>query len=150
MGLHLSREKIMANKRLTCHINTVSTGKHHVDVNVESQPKGAIRLNFQLTGDLEQIRIPAPQPPAAVDRLWEHTCFEVFIAAAGKANYHEFNFSPSGQWAAYAFSDYRMPGKPVRHRLSILLRPMSIYIWTWLSIRMICIRTLPVSRFSLV
>jgi hypothetical protein len=109
MGLHLSREKIMANKRLTCHINTVSTGKHHVDVNVESQPKGAIRLNFQLTGDLEQIRIPAPQPPAAVDRLWEHTCFEVFIAAAGKANYHEFNFSPSGQWAAYAFSDYRMP-----------------------------------------
>jgi len=99
----------MANKRLTCHANTASTGKHSVDVTVESQPKGAIRLSFQLTGDLGQIRIPAPQPPAAVDGLWEHICFEVFIAVAGKANYYEFNFSPSGQWAAYAFSDYRMP-----------------------------------------
>ena len=61
-----------------------------------------------MTGDLAQIRIPAPQPPAAVDGLWEHTCFEAFIAVEGKASYHEFNFSPSGQWAAYAFSDYRV------------------------------------------
>lgn len=26
----------------------------------------------------------------------------------GESNYHEFNFSPSGQWATYAFSDYRI------------------------------------------
>lgn len=24
-------------------------------------------------------------------------------------SYHEFNFSPSGQWAAYAFEHYRLP-----------------------------------------
>jgi hypothetical protein len=39
--------------------------------------------------------------------LWQHTCFEAFIAVAGEAPYREFNFSPSGQWAAYGFSDYR-------------------------------------------
>jgi hypothetical protein len=39
--------------------------------------------------------------------LWAHACFEAFIAAAGCAAYHEFNFSPSGQWAGYVFSGYR-------------------------------------------
>ena len=29
------------------------------------------------------------------------------MAGQGEAGYREFNFSPSGQWAAYAFSDYR-------------------------------------------
>ena len=27
--------------------------------------------------------------------------------AAGEERYHEFNFSPSGEWAAYAFTGYR-------------------------------------------
>jgi hypothetical protein len=98
----------MANKRLTCHTNTVSTSKHSVAVNVELQPQGALCLSFQLTGDLSQIDIPAPLPASAADGLWEHTCFEVFVAVEGSTNYHEFNFSPSSQWAAYAFSDYRI------------------------------------------
>ena len=41
------------------------------------------------------------------DRLWEHTCFEAFIGIRGHSAYREFNFSPSSQWAAYAFFDYR-------------------------------------------
>ncbi|MDR1276519.1 MAG: DOMON-like domain-containing protein [Candidatus Accumulibacter sp.] len=41
------------------------------------------------------------------DRLWEHTCFEAFLASANRSDYREFNFSPSGDWAAYDFSDYR-------------------------------------------
>ncbi|MEN9425213.1 MAG: hypothetical protein RL122_2596 [Pseudomonadota bacterium] len=64
-------------------------------------------LCYTLRGDLQQLRIPAPQIPAAVDGLWEHTCFEAFIGVLNSAAYHEFNFSPSHQWAAYAFSDYR-------------------------------------------
>ncbi len=70
--------------------------------------KGHLHLSYELSGDLTQIRIPAPQPPIATDGLWEHTCFEVFVAVEGEEGYHEFNFSPSGQWAAYAFSDYRV------------------------------------------
>lgn len=69
--------------------------------------KGGLSLAYRLNGPLDRLRIPAPLPPEFVDGLWEHTCFEVFIAVAGKPTYREFNFSPSGQWAAYAFRDYR-------------------------------------------
>ena len=100
----------MVNKNLTCHPGTLSTAVRTLHIKVEPQPHGALRLSYELTGDLEKIRIPAPQPPTAVDGLWEHTCFEMFVAVQGNASYHEFNFSPSGQWAAYAFSDYRVPG----------------------------------------
>lgn len=98
----------MVNKSLACHPDTASTAVLAVYAEVELQPQGALHLSYELTGDLAQIRIPAPQPSAAVDGLWEHTCFEVFIAVAGEVGYHEFNFSPSGQWAAFAFSDYRV------------------------------------------
>ena len=108
MGFELSREKIIFNKHLICHADSVCKAVQAVQVKVESQPQGDLQLSYELTGDLAQIRIPEPKPPAAVDRLWEHSCFEVFVAAEGEANYHEFNFSPSGQWAAYAFSGYRI------------------------------------------
>jgi len=98
----------MVNKSLICHPDTASTAVLAVYAEVELQPQGALHLSYELTGDLAQIRIPAPQLPAAVDGLWDYTCFEVFIAVAGEAGYHEFNFSPSGQWAAFAFSDYRV------------------------------------------
>lgn len=44
--------------------------------------------------------------PVRTDGLWRHTCFEAFVAGAGPA-YREFNFAPSGAWAAYAFDDHR-------------------------------------------
>jgi len=98
----------VCNKSLVCHPCTVSNAAIAVSIEVELRPQGDLHLSYVLTGDLAQIRIPAPQPPAAVDGLWEHTCFEAFVAVEGKAGYHEFNFSPSGQWTAYAFSDYRV------------------------------------------
>ena len=101
-------EKIIFNKHLICHPGIVCNTIQTVQVKVESEPQGNLQLSYELTGDLAQIHIPEPQPPAAVDGLWEHTCFEMFVAVEGEAKYHEFNFSPSGQWAAYAFSSYRV------------------------------------------
>ncbi len=98
----------MGPKSLICHVGTVCHSVQTVQVKVESLTQGNLHLSYELTGDLTQIRIPEPQPPGAIDRLWEHTCFEAFVAMESKTNYHEFNFSPSGQWAAYAFSDYRV------------------------------------------
>jgi len=71
--------------------------------------EGALAVTFVLEAELEQLRIAAPRPPHRIDGLWRHTCFEVFISAYGEA-YHEFNFSPSGEWAAYAFTRYRDGG----------------------------------------
>jgi hypothetical protein len=52
----------------------------------------------------------ANPPFRRTNRLWEHTCFEAFLASEKQSAYREFNFSPSGDWAAYDFSDYRRGG----------------------------------------
>ena len=60
-----------------------------------------------MSGDLGALRLPAPALPLRVDGLWKHSCFEAFIGCGGSGEYCEFNFSPSGAWAAYQFSGYR-------------------------------------------
>ena len=66
-----------------------------------------LRLTFRLDGDIRQISVPSPSVPRIARQLWQHTCFEAFIALEGQRDYHEFNFAPSGEWAAYALSGYR-------------------------------------------
>lgn len=66
------------------------------------------RLRYELRGNLPALRIPAPAAPGPADGLWQHTCFEAFVAVRGARAYREFNFSPSGQWAAYAFTEERV------------------------------------------
>lgn len=81
-----------------------------IHVQRESQ---RLSLRYVLAGDLERLRIPAPRPPARADGLWRHTCFEVFVAGDAAPAYEEFNFAPSGEWAAYAFAGYRRGGAPL-------------------------------------
>jgi hypothetical protein len=75
-----------------------------------SRNRGTLALSYRLVGDLERVRVPSVRPGRRADRLWEHTCCEIFIARAGTSAYHEFNFSPSSEWAAYAFTRYREGG----------------------------------------
>ena len=49
---------------------------------------------------------PKDEPGRAED-LWETTCFEAFIRAPEEEAYREWNFAPSGEWAAYDFGSYR-------------------------------------------
>ena len=98
----------MTQHPLICHSGADTTAVENIEVALQPLPEGRLCLRYALTGNLTRIRLPKPQAPAAVDGLWEHTCFEAFIAVAGDADYREFNFSPSGQWAAYAFSNYRV------------------------------------------
>lgn len=73
-----------------------------------AQAGGDVRFRFQLEGEVNALRIPAAQPFAGfADGLWQHTCFEAFVSTAAGSAYREFNFSPSGEWAAYAFTNYR-------------------------------------------
>ena len=39
--------------------------------------------------------------------MWQTTCFEAFLRAAGEDGYREWNFAPSGNWAAYDFTGHR-------------------------------------------
>ncbi|MBY4596014.1 DOMON-like domain-containing protein [bacterium BD-1] len=68
-----------------------------------------LHLRYRLIGQVSQLRLPSPaQEPGPRDGLWKHTCFEAFIGQPGEECYREFNFSPSGHWAAYAFSEERV------------------------------------------
>lgn len=44
---------------------------------------------------------------ARVDALWQSTCFEAFLRSEDEDAYREWNFAPSGDWAAYDFAGYR-------------------------------------------
>src|SRR5688500_11170806 len=78
-----------------------------IEASVTRAADGSLQLAFRLEGDLDRLRIPPARPPRIAERLWQHTCCELFIASAAGAAYHEFNFSPSGEWAAYRFERYR-------------------------------------------
>lgn len=67
-------------------------------------------MRFILDADFERLRIPPRRLPLRRDGLWRHACFEVFVAKRFPA-YEEYNFSPSREWAAYAFSSYRKRGR---------------------------------------
>ncbi len=92
---------------LACHPQTPSQAIRGIDVVVGGTPGGILTLTFALEGDLSGLRIPEPRPSRRVDGLWRHTCFEAFVMAGEGPGYREFNFSPSGEWAVYAFRGYR-------------------------------------------
>jgi hypothetical protein len=92
---------------LLCHPDNANRWVRGISVGVDVGRNGALAFAFLLDADLARLRVPKAVLPRRADRLWEHTCFEAFVAPRGQAVYHEFNFSPSGEWAAYAFRGYR-------------------------------------------
>jgi len=92
--------------RLVCHPASQPVAARGVAAGAQRDPAGALTLRFVLTADLAHVALPALREPQRRDELWRHTCMECFIRTGGNA-YLEFNFSPSREWAAYAFRGYR-------------------------------------------
>ena len=97
---------------LTRHPDTRSAAVRGIGARVSKMQGGALAVTYVIKGDLDRLRVPSPRPPVIADRLWHHTCYEIFIARKGLPGYHEFNLAPSGEWAACAFARYR-DGAPV-------------------------------------
>ncbi len=83
-----------------------------------------LSIACELSGDLEQVAIFAPEAPERRDNLWEETCFEFFLAPAGVDGYWEFNLSPSGHWNVYRFEGYRSGMAEDRRISSLPFRPL--------------------------
>ena len=96
---------------LVCHPQTPSKAIRGIDVVVGGMASGILTLAYALEGDLSGLRIPEHQPSRRVHGLWRHTCCEAFVMAEEGPEYREFNFSPSSEWAAYAFRGYREGGE---------------------------------------
>ncbi|MGE5471169.1 MAG: DOMON-like domain-containing protein [Bacteroidota bacterium] len=92
------------NHPLLCHPAGRCPPGGTVEVAVAFSEEGGLQLRYRVA--VAQLRIPAPQAAGPADGLWQHSCCEAFVGTDGAA-YREFNFSPSGQWAAYGFSAYR-------------------------------------------
>lgn len=68
---------------------------------------------FGIDAPAARFSIPEAQEPARRDGLWQTTCFEAFMQVEGDTEYREWNFAPSGDWAAYDLDAYReLSGSP--------------------------------------
>lgn len=74
---------------------------------IERTSCGKLEVRYEVRGDIGSLNWPDDTPPGRKDYLWKDTCFELFIRSCGNDAYTEYNFSPSGSWAAYSFSAYR-------------------------------------------
>jgi hypothetical protein len=91
---------------LRAHPGTAGSPVQAISAVVQRLPRGALAVRYALTGALEGLRVPEPGEPRVGRDLWRRTCFELFLSAQ-PPGYHELNFSPSGEWAAYRFTQYR-------------------------------------------
>lgn len=66
-----------------------------------------VQIEYQLTGNFDQLNWPTMTQVARRDQLWQHTCAELFLRAPQTSQYWELNFSPCGGWNAYGFNGYR-------------------------------------------
>ncbi len=95
----------MQTHRLNFHPAFHPAGVRQLAVRWGRLTDGRIMLRYRLDG-CEGLVLPPPRAPVRADELWRTTCFELFLADPG-GHYREYNFSPDGRWAAYAFAGYR-------------------------------------------
>ena len=92
---------------LTAHPSTPNDDVRSLEVQLRTEEPDLLVFQYSLVADMSRVRVPLSGNSGRADALWEHTCFEAFVAAADAPGYHEFNFSPSLDWAIYRFSAYR-------------------------------------------
>jgi hypothetical protein len=92
---------------LTAHPSTPNENVRSLGVQLRAEEPDILVLRYSLVADMSRFRVPLSGVGGRADALWKHTCFEAFIAAGEAPGYHEFNFSPSLDWAVYRFSAYR-------------------------------------------
>ncbi|HEX6530934.1 MAG TPA: DOMON-like domain-containing protein [Burkholderiales bacterium] len=115
----------MPSAALERHPATPCAALRGITVRVERGT--ALQLTYTLEGQIERLRIPPPRAPRFIDGLWQHTCCELFVARPG-GGYREFNFSPSGEWAAYEFDGYRTGRRAIEARPDIVLRGQQLEV----------------------
>jgi hypothetical protein len=92
---------------LFAHPDAAGESVWSIGADVQLTAGATLVCHYTLHGDMPHVSVPGARAGRRADDLWKHTCFEAFIAADNRPGYFEFNFSPSLDWAAYRFADYR-------------------------------------------
>ena len=95
-----------AQAELLIHPATQDQAVRRIAVSI-ARDAGTLALTYRIEGDIAALRLPAQAEALRTDSLWQHSCFEAFLKADGSDSYYEFNFAPSGAWAAYRFAARR-------------------------------------------
>lgn len=95
----------MQTYELTPHPSFQPARVRSISVRWMELPDKRLMLRYRLDG-CERLVVPSYRGRGRGEDLWKTTCFELFLYD-GDGRYREYNFSPSGQWAAYGFSGYR-------------------------------------------
>jgi hypothetical protein len=106
-GVYPLANNSVREANLICHPATPPFMADHIDVSIEASDDGRLKLRYELHGDTETLMLPLIDEPARRDRLWQTTCFELFVRRVEGDSYLEYNFSPSTEWALYRFGAYR-------------------------------------------
>lgn len=99
--------RVLARHALMPHPATPPIARFGIEAALMIAPEGQWLAEYRVTGDVDAIAWPGPAAPERTDELWRTTCFELFAREGAGGAYREDNFSPSGRWAAYAFTGYR-------------------------------------------
>ncbi len=94
--------------QLICHANTPSDAVRVIECYSTLNVAGQLWIRYHVEAPIDAMVLSAMESTQRADDLWKATCFEAFLSFGGGTKYIEFNFASSGQWAAYAFSDYRI------------------------------------------
>jgi hypothetical protein len=92
---------------LVCHPATPSALVESIEVTCERVGGDRLWLRYHVEMPLDSLALPHETEPTRADGLWKATCFEAFLRLPEAKPYVEYNASPSSQWAAYHFDDYR-------------------------------------------
>jgi hypothetical protein len=92
---------------LRLHPTSLCAAVAQIEVEIARPRANRLALAYVVTGRIGDLVIPPATAAARTDELWRRTCFEAFVRRPSGEAYHEFNFAPSTQWAAYQFSGYR-------------------------------------------
>lgn len=97
----------METHGLVCHSDRPAKSVQAVEVQI-TRCAGQLAATYVAVSKAGSILIPPPAAqPCRKDELWKTTCFEAFVRGKDGESYYEFNFAPSGDWAAYSFVGYR-------------------------------------------
>ncbi|MGQ0384301.1 MAG: DOMON-like domain-containing protein [Gammaproteobacteria bacterium] len=100
----------MYRHRLHAHTAAPPAADFELEAGTRGIP-GGCGLDFRLQGDMARLRLGSGRGRS--HGLWRQTCFEAFLAAADAPGYLEFNFAPSGAWAAWRFDARRQGMQPL-------------------------------------
>ncbi len=83
--------------------------------------RGRFEIQFDSLRDFSNLLRPPKNEDGShrKDFLWEKTCVELFFFSKDNPSYWEFNFSPSQDWQAYFFTQYRQNRRPANCHASV-------------------------------